>query len=54
MFKSWKTTLLGFGVGALNLIANGVNWESALLSSGFAAFGLVAKDYNATGGTTPR
>lgn len=47
--KNWKTTLLGFAAGALNLLANGTNWKQVLLTTGIAAFGLVAKDHNVTG-----
>lgn len=49
--RNWKTTLLGFGVGALNLLQSGVNWKSALLSAAMAALGLAAKDHDVTGGT---
>lgn len=49
--KNWKTTLLGFGVGALNLLSSGVNWKTALVSAGLAALGMAAKDHDVTGGT---
>lgn len=49
--KNWKTTLFGFGSGALNLLANGTNWKQVLLSVGLAVLGTFAKDSNVTGGT---
>jgi hypothetical protein len=49
--KSWKTTLVGFGAGFLNLYAGGFTVKTALLSAALAAFGLVAKDHNVTGGS---
>lgn len=49
--NSWKTTLLGLGAGALNMLANGTNWKEVLLSIGIAAMGMAAKDSNVTGGT---
>lgn len=51
MFKNWKTTFAGFGAGALNLFAQGVNWKTVLFSTGLAVFGALAKDNNVTGGT---
>lgn len=50
--KNWKTTLVGLGVGGLNLYANGANWKSVLVSVGFAGMGILAKDFNITGGPT--
>ena len=47
--RNWKTTLAGFGLAALNLLANGTGWEQALLSAGLAAFGTLTKDFNVTG-----
>jgi len=49
MFKNWKTTLLGLGLGGANLVANGVHWKQALVSVGLAGLGLLAKDFNVTG-----
>ena len=49
--KSWRTSLLGLGAGALNLFANGTHWKEVLLSFGIAALGLAAKDSNVSGGT---
>ncbi len=49
--KNWKTTLAGFGLAVLNLIAQGVNWKSALFSAALAIAGSVQKDHNVTGGT---
>ncbi len=48
MFKNWKTTLFGFGAGALNLLANGTNWKQVLLSLGLGVLGTVARDFNVT------
>ena len=48
--KNWKTTLLGFGAGGLNMLANGTNWKQVLLSVGLALLGTYAKDHNVTGG----
>lgn len=49
MFKSWKTTLLGLGLGALNLFANGASPKQVGLSLGLLALGAVAKDHNVSG-----
>lgn len=51
MFKNWKTTLAGFGAGALNLFANGANWKQVLVSAGLAFLGAFAKDHNVSGGS---
>lgn len=48
---SWKTTVLGLGAGALNMLANGTNWKQVLLSLGVAALGIVSKDSDVTGGS---
>lgn len=47
--KNWKTSLLGLGAGAINLLANGMNWKQVLLSAGIGALGIYAKDYNVSG-----
>lgn len=46
MFKNWKTTLLGFGAGAMNLFANGTNWKQVLLSVGLGVLGTFARDFD--------
>jgi len=46
---NYKTTVAGFVVAVINLIANGVNWKQALFSAAIAALGTVAKDFNVTG-----
>ena len=51
MWASFKTTLVGVGVGFLNLYANGATAKNAALSIGIALLGSLAKDFNATGGT---
>lgn len=43
---NWKTTLLGWASGALNLFANGTNWKQILVSVGLAALGTLAHDSN--------
>jgi hypothetical protein len=48
MFNNWKTTLAGFGAGALNMFANGTNWKQILFSTGLAVIGWLAKDFNVT------
>jgi hypothetical protein len=47
--RSWKTTLIGFIAGFLNLGLNGVSIKSILLSAAVAALGTFAKDYNVSG-----
>jgi len=49
--KNWKTTLLGFLSGGLNLYANGMTPKQILMSLALAALGLAAKDYGVTGGS---
>jgi hypothetical protein len=51
MFTSWKTSLLGIGLGFLNLVVNGMTAKQAGMSLGLAALGCLAKDHNVTGGT---
>ena len=51
MWGSFKTTLVGVGIGFLNLYANGMSPKNAALSVGLALLGAVSKDFNATGGT---
>lgn len=53
MLKNWKTSLLGFGIGFLNLYASGVNPKNAAMSIGLAALGMLAKDFDVTGGVVP-
>jgi len=52
--KNWKTTLAGFGAGALNLFANGVGWKQIAVTVGLAFLGLFAKDSDVTGGSRPQ
>ena len=49
IMRNWRTTLLGFGIGFLNLYANGMNVKQAALSIGMAALGTVAKDFTVSG-----
>lgn len=49
--KNYKTTIAGFFVALLNLIANGVSVRQALFSSSMLMLGLMAKDYDLRGGT---
>ena len=49
MWGSFKTTLVGLGVGILNLYANGMTLKNSALSVGFAVLGALAKDYNVSG-----
>jgi hypothetical protein len=51
MLKNWKTTIAGFGAGALNLLANGAKWQQIAFSVGVAVLGVLAKDHNVTGGS---
>jgi hypothetical protein len=46
---SWKTTVLGLIIGALNMYANGTNWKQILISAGLAGFGVLAKDFDVSG-----
>jgi len=52
MFKSWKTTLLGLGFGAINLylasLAGGIKPKDAAISTAFGLIGAAAKDWNVT------
>lgn len=52
-FTSWKTTLFGFGAGALNMLANGTKWQQVLLSLGLAVLGTLSKDANVSNAPTP-
>lgn len=49
--KNWKTTVAGWGLGGLNLLANGMNWKQVLVSVGLGVLGTLAKDLNVSGGT---
>lgn len=53
MFTNWKTTLIGVGLGFLNVWASGISAKQTAISIGLAALGAVAKDFNTTGGTVP-
>ena len=44
---SWKSTIAGFAVAVLNLLANGVSIRQAIFSASLFALGLMAKDYDA-------
>jgi hypothetical protein len=50
MFKSWKTTLLGLGFGALNLylsgMAGGMKPKDVAISVALTTIGAAAKDWN--------
>lgn len=46
MLVNWKTTVLGFAVGFLNLWAQGISPKQIAISAGFAALGAVARDFN--------
>lgn len=50
MLTSWKTSLIGLGIGFLNLLANGLTPKQAGLSLGVAILGCLAKDHDVTGG----
>ena len=47
--RSWKTSLIGFALGVMNLVAQGINWKTAVQSALIALLGAVAKDYNVSG-----
>lgn len=55
--KNWRTTLAGWGIGALYTFINGgfsgANWKQSLVGIGLGVLGSFAKDFNVTGGTTP-
>lgn len=53
MWASFKTTLVGLGVGFINLYAGGMTAKNAALSVGLALLGALSKDFDATGGTKP-
>ena len=58
MFKSWKTSLIGLGIGVGNAVLSGgfqtaegkFDWKSLLFSSGVAALGVFSKDHDISGG----
>ena len=50
---SWKTSLIGVVMAALQLHQGGMGWKSAIMAALMAALGLAAKDSNVTGGTKP-
>jgi hypothetical protein len=52
ILTNWKTTLMGFAAGGLNMLASGTNWKTVLFSIAIAAMGVFAKDHNVTGGTS--
>ena len=47
--KNWKTSLIGVGLGAANMFANGTSWKQILFSVGFSALGIFAKDAGVSG-----
>ena len=47
--RSWKTTLIGLGLGVFNLVSNGVSIKTAIWSVGLTALGVFAKDHNVSG-----
>jgi hypothetical protein len=52
-FKSWKTTLMGLLVGALQAKAGGMTWGSIGIGVGTAVLGGLAKDADVSG-TDPK
>ena len=44
--NSWKTTLIGLGMGAFNLLIHGCSWQQVAMSVGYAALGALSKDFN--------
>ena len=46
---SWKSTIAGFAVAVLNLLANGVSVRQAIFSASLLALGLMAKDFDVSG-----
>lgn len=44
--KNWKTTVLGFAAGVLQLMANGFTLQSAAAATAMALLGAFAKDYD--------
>ncbi len=46
---SWKSTIAGFAVVVLNLLANGVSVRQAIFSASLFALGLMAKYYDVSG-----
>ncbi len=49
MKKSYKSTLAGFAVAVLNLLANGISLRQAIFSASLAVLGIMAKDYDVSG-----
>jgi hypothetical protein len=46
--NSWKTTLIGLGMGAFNLLIHGCSWQQVAASVLISAFGIVCKDFDIT------
>lgn len=49
--KNYKTTIAGFFVALLNLLANGISVRQAIFSASMLILGMMAKDYDLKGGT---
>ncbi len=49
MSRSYKSTIAGFAVAVLNLLANGISLRQAIFSASLLALGLMAKDYDVSG-----
>lgn len=54
ILNNWKTSLIGWGVGALTLLGSqiqtgSIDWKEWGLAIGFGLLGTVAKDFNVTG-----
>lgn len=41
---NWVTTAIGAGIGAGNMLLQGVNWQSVLISVAATVLGALAKD----------
>ena len=54
VITSWKTSLLGFVVGALTIAVAayqpGMSWRNWALGAAIAIWGALMKDFNVTGG----
>lgn len=54
IFSSWKTSLIGWGVGALTLLgaqaqAGHIDWQTWGVSIGLGLLGTLSKDFNVSG-----
>jgi hypothetical protein len=52
-WTSWRTSLVGLFLGALQMKAGGMTWSNAGTAAGLTLLGALAKDHNVSG-TDPK